>query len=78
MIFSEEPQLNAKMLQELGLTPRQAEVLYWITEGKTYETIAELTGASRRTIEKHVENIFARLGVETRSAAASAAFALLT
>lgn len=61
------------MLEALGLTARQAEILYWICKGKTDETIAQLTGISRRTVEKHAENIFQRLGVESRTAAAAAA-----
>lgn len=61
------------MLEELGLTARQAEILYWICKGKGDETIAQLTGISRRTVEKHAENIFQRLGVESRTAAAAAA-----
>ena len=66
------------MLESLGLTPRQAEILYWITEGKTDEVIADLTGAARRTVHKHVENILTRLGAESRTSAARLATELLT
>lgn len=52
-----------------GLTPREAEVLHWMVEGKTSPEIAVILGTSRRTIHKHSERIFAKLGVHTRSAA---------
>ncbi len=55
-------------LLTLGLTPRQAEVAYWVAQGKTNPEIAIILGASPRTIDKHMERIFARLGVENRSA----------
>ena len=55
-------------LLTLGLTPRQAEVTYWVAQGKTNPEIAIILGASPRTIDKHMERILARLGVENRSA----------
>ena len=76
VLLTEKPRVGPKMLESLGLTPRQAEVLYWITEGKTDEVIADLTGAARRTVQKHVENILTRLGAETRTAAARVAVSL--
>ncbi len=57
----------------LGLTPRQGEVLYWIAQGKTNAEIAIILGASPRTIDKHVEQLLERLGVENRLAAATKA-----
>ena len=57
-------------LLALGLTAREAEVLYWITEGKTNPEIAIILGASLNTVKKHANNLFAKLGVETRTAAA--------
>jgi DNA-binding CsgD family transcriptional regulator len=51
------------------LTPREREVLDWVAAGKTNRDIAAILGASRRTIEKHLERIFDKLGVETRTAA---------
>ncbi len=56
-------------LMVLGLSPRQAEVLFWMAEGKTNGEIAVILEASPRTIEKHAEMIFQRLGVSTRTAA---------
>lgn len=60
-------------LVRLGLTPRQSEVLYWIAQGKTNAEIAIILGASPRTIDKHVEQLLERLGVENRLAAAAQA-----
>jgi DNA-binding NarL/FixJ family response regulator len=51
----------------LGLTPRQAEVAYWVAQGKTNPEIAVILGASPRTIDKHMERILERLGVENRA-----------
>lgn len=64
-------------LIKLGLTPREAEVLYWLAQGKSNPDIATILGASVRTVHKHVENIFRKLGLETRSAAALTAIEIL-
>ena len=60
-------------LLALGLTPREAEVLFWLSEGKSNPEIATILGSARRTVEKHVERILEKLGVEHRSAAARVA-----
>ncbi|TMH81283.1 MAG: helix-turn-helix transcriptional regulator [Betaproteobacteria bacterium] len=52
------------------LTAREGEVLDWVAAGKTSRDIAAILGASPRTIEKHLERIYEKLGVETRTAAA--------
>lgn len=65
------------VLTRLGLTPREAEVLFWIAQGKSNPDIATILGASVRTVHKHVENIFRKLGCETRNAATLAALELL-
>ena len=49
-------------LQTLGLTPRQAEVLFWVTQGKTNQDIAVILQARPGTIKKHLEHIYTRLG----------------
>ncbi len=51
----------------LGLTPRQAEVAYWVAQGKTNPEIAVILATSPRTIDKHMERIFERLHVENRA-----------
>ncbi len=56
-----------------GLTQREAEVLYWVAQGKINRDIADILGASPATIKKHLERIHAKLGVETRTAAATMA-----
>lgn len=53
-----------------GLTVREAEVLLWIGRGKTNKDIGEILGLSPRTVNKHLEQIYAKLGVENRSSAA--------
>lgn len=59
-----------------GLTPREAEVLLWISCGKSNKDIAEILGASPRTINKHLEQIYAKLGVENRTSATALALAV--
>jgi DNA-binding CsgD family transcriptional regulator len=63
-IILSEPTLVAQ-----GLTPREAEVLQWVAAGKTDRDTAELLGCSPRTVHKHLQRIYAKLGVETRTAA---------
>lgn len=58
-------------LSHYQLTPRELEVLAWIARGKTNRDIAEILGMSPRTVNKHLEHIFVKLGVETRAAAAA-------
>lgn len=64
-------------LLRLGLTTREAEVLYWIAHGKTSPEIALILHAALNTIKKHVQNILLKLGVETRLAAALQAAEIL-
>ncbi len=64
-------------LLALGLTAREAEVLYWIAQGKSNPDIATILGANVRTVHKHVEHIFQKLGLETRNAAMLAALEVL-
>lgn len=61
-----------------GLTQREAEVLAWIARGKPNRDIAEILGLSPRTVNKHLEQIYAKIGVENRAAAAAAAVRALT
>ena len=55
------------------LTAREAEVLYWVVKGKINRDIGDILGASPATVKKHLERVFAKLGVETRTAAAAMA-----
>lgn len=56
-----------------GLTSREAEVLLWVSYGKPNRVISEILSISPRTVNKHLEQIFVKLGVETRAAAAALA-----
>lgn len=64
-------------LLKLGLTPRVAEVLLWVAQGKTNSDIATILGISESTVKKHLLEIFQNLGVETRSAATLRALEIL-
>jgi len=61
------------MSLSLKLTPREAEVLYWVVKGKTNRDIGEIIGSSPATAKKHLERVYVKLGVETRTAAAGVA-----
>ncbi len=64
-------------LLRLGVTPREAEVLFWVAHGKTSPEIALILGTALNTVKKHVGNILLKLGVETRLAAALRAAEIL-
>ena len=69
---SDDAQIEA-LCAVFKLTKRESEVLYWATKGKTNKDIADILVASPRTINKHLEHVFVKMGVETRTAAASLA-----
>ena len=69
---SDAAQIEA-LMTTFNLTKRESEVLYWAIKGKTNRDIGDILGASPRTINKHLEHVFEKLGVETRTAAASLA-----
>ena len=78
LLSHEAPQTPAaRRLQQVALTPRETEVLSWLSKGKTNRDIADILGMSPRTVNKHLEHIFEKLGVETRTAAAAVAGQLL-
>jgi DNA-binding CsgD family transcriptional regulator len=77
VLLEEKTFSSPKMFGRLPVTPREAEILFWITQGKTDAVIALLCGISPRTVQKHVENIFVKLGVETRTAAMLRTFEVL-
>lgn len=67
-----------EMLAEVfQLTPREAEVLYWLSMGKSNRDIAQILSLSARTINKHLEQVFQKMGVENRTSAAVLADRLL-
>lgn len=65
--------MPAEFSSEFGLTTREGEVLSWLSKGKTNRDIAQILGLSPRTVDKHLEQIYAKLGVENRTAAAAIA-----
>ncbi|HVR35264.1 MAG TPA: response regulator transcription factor [Methylomirabilota bacterium] len=69
---------SPKPLESLGLTPRVAEVLLWVAQGKTNPDIATILDISEQTVKKHLLEIFNVLGVETRTAAALHALEVLS
>lgn len=68
----------AALQKQGGLTRREAEVLLWVSYGKTNKTVSEILGISPRTVNKHLEQVFRKLGVETRAAATAIAVRLMT
>ena len=71
------PPAGAAALTRLGLTAREAEVLYWIAQGKTSAQIAEILASAVMTVKKHLQHIFDKLGVDSRTAAALKALEIL-
>lgn len=68
---------EARLRARLPVTPREAEVLIWLTRGKSNRDIGEILGLSPRTVNKHLEQIYAKLGIENRSSAVAAALRVL-
>lgn len=69
--------LTQERLQTLGLTRREAEVMAWVAQGKSNGDIATILESSPRTIAKHIEHVFGKLNVESRTAAVAEARRLL-
>jgi DNA-binding CsgD family transcriptional regulator len=65
--FSEE------LLGPLGLTRREAQVLLWVARGKTDKEVAVLLYVSPRTVKKHLEHVYEKLGVNSRTEAVALA-----
>ncbi|MBI3001544.1 MAG: hypothetical protein HYY46_24270 [Deltaproteobacteria bacterium] len=80
VLVLEEQILSPKsaFVEFLGLTPREADVLLWVARGKTNADIGKILSRSPRTIGKHLERIYEKLSVETRTAAAAIALTLNT
>ena len=60
---------RARSFGELPVTQRERQVLEWLAAGKTDREIGEILGMSPRTVQKHLQHIYEKLGVETRTAA---------
>lgn len=75
----EQPWQLTRLLQQAhALTAREAEVLLWISRGKANRDISQILGISPRTVNKHLEQIFEKLGVENRASAAARAVRTLS
>jgi DNA-binding NarL/FixJ family response regulator len=74
--LAEEGQ-DESLRRQFGLTQRESEVLLWIARGKSNRDIGEILGLSPRTVNKHLEQVYAKLGVENRASAAIKAVQVL-
>lgn len=77
VLVERSPPATPDRLLALGLTPREAEILFWIAQGKTSPEIAIILDTALATVKNHVHHILGKLGVETRLAAALKAMELL-
>lgn len=70
LILEEQEPLNlsSAKLQEIGLTNREAEILHWMIRDKSNQEISQILNLSHRTVQKHCENIYSKLGVNNRAA----------
>ena len=75
---AEEDAGDARLRSRFGLTAREAEVLVWIARGKSNRDIGEILALSPRTVNKHLEHIYVKLGVENRASAAAVALGVLS
>jgi DNA-binding response OmpR family regulator len=67
---AQEAGQESVLRQHFGLTARESEVLLWIARGKSNRDIGEILGLSPRTVNKHLEQVYTKLGVENRASAA--------
>ena len=70
VLEEEQTEICLKTLEVFSLTPREIEIMGWVLRGKTNNEIGFLCDISARTVQKHLEHIFQKFGVETRTAAA--------
>ena len=70
---SDDASVVEAVMLNFKITAREAEVLYWVVKGKTNRDIGDILGMSPRTVNKHLEHVYEKLGVETRAAAAALA-----
>jgi DNA-binding CsgD family transcriptional regulator len=78
LLLKEQFAVQPPALEAFGLTRREAEVLAWVAQGKTNDEIAIILGVSPRTVAKHLEKMYPKLGVENRTAAAVRALEVLS
>jgi DNA-binding CsgD family transcriptional regulator len=75
LLLEEQPIIpQPQPLVGFALSPREAQVLSWVALGKTDNEISMILELSTRTVQKHLEHIYQKLGVESRTAAAAKAY----
>jgi DNA-binding CsgD family transcriptional regulator len=78
LLLNEKRQDSAwSALGDYGLTPRESEVLAWVAKGKTNAEVGAILQLSGRTVQKHLEHIYDKLGVESRTTATVRALKML-
>ena len=78
LLFDEQQTAHSpEDFESFGLSHREAEVLLWVACGKTNIEIGTILGLSPRTVQKHLEHIYQKLGVENRTAAAARALKVI-
>lgn len=78
-VIEEAPARDEEVLRRaLSITQREAQVLMWIARGKANRDIAQILGLSPRTVNKHLEQIYAKIGVENRASATALAVRALS
>jgi DNA-binding CsgD family transcriptional regulator len=73
VVSTDTASTESLLRQRLGLTAREAEVLLWISRGKSNRDISDILGMRPSTVTKHLEQIYIKLGVENRASAATVA-----
>jgi DNA-binding response OmpR family regulator/DNA-binding CsgD family transcriptional regulator len=76
LVINEEASARHALQAAFELTEREAQVLFWLSRGKTNQEIAQILEMSPRTVNKHLEPVFRKLGVENRTAAVATALAI--
>ena len=66
--MQEDVPITVREIETLGVTRREAEILYWVCQGKTNAEIGVLCDISERTVQKHLEHVYQKLGIESRIA----------
>lgn len=77
LLLDEQQAPSPRALERLGLTRRQAEVLFWAAQGKTNQEIGRILAVAPRTVEAYLSDVYKKLGVENRFAAIRCALTLL-
>ena len=75
-VLNEEVAARQALQAAFDLTDRETQVLFWLSRGKTNQEIAQILEMSPRTVNKHLEPVFRKLGVENRTAAVATALAI--